>query len=224
MENFIQFCEKNQNYDPNDWKKWLNENPDKTTSPNELLGLNEQEYEDLNKKIRSMNFYILKRSFKRNINENLWAGCYVKFLMEMDLMNPHVEYGWVDIVSNEQGFCKIQCDDSYNGCRALTIRIIDVLEVLPFKERPLVYFKTMICGDCNDCDRTANKEVPISCKYYSFFNSILNKQQMDSDFQKMYFSLKEANKETECNCNDNNCNHNDNNCHCKECNGDCQNE
>ena len=232
MENFIQFCEKNKDYKPENWNEWLEANPDKITPKNELLGLLKEEYDDLEKKIRSMNFYIFKRKFRRSIF-HLWGGCYVKFLMEIDLDNPHVEYGWVDIVSNEQGFCKIQCDDSYNGGRAVTIRIIDVIEILPFKERPLVYFKTMICGDCNDCDRLSNKEPPYTCKHFSFFNIILNKQKVDQNFIKTYDSLKNVNRDDEqqiqestCDgCNhDEKCNHDDNNCNCNECNGECKHE
>jgi hypothetical protein len=75
---------------------------------------------------------LFKRKYKRYV-KNIWAGCYVKFAFEIDANNPHFEFGWVDVVNNEQGFCKVQCDDSFFGTRALTLRTIDVIEILPYK-------------------------------------------------------------------------------------------
>ena len=64
MENFIQFCEKNKDYKPENWNRWLEANPDKTTPKHELLGLLKEEYDDLEKKIRSMNFIFSKENSK----------------------------------------------------------------------------------------------------------------------------------------------------------------
>ena len=120
-----------------DWKAWLERNRKDGDKENELLGLLPEEYSDLSKGLRSFGFYVFKRRHVRSIY-NIWAGCYVKYLFETEGGEPHFEFGWVDAVSNTQGFCKIQCDDSFNGCRAVTVRTIDVMEVLPNKERHLV--------------------------------------------------------------------------------------
>lgn len=184
------------------WKQWLQNHKDKTTPPNELLGLLPEEYDDLINELRSFDFYVLKRKEEKYIKQ-LWAGCYIKFAYESDLHNPHFEYGWVDLVSNEHGFCKVQCDDSYNGNRAITIRIIDVIQILPFKERPLIYYKTMLCGDCNDCDRMSIELPPETCKLYQFYNAIISKQKSDNNFIKLYkhVEIEMNNINKQCNCN-----------------------
>jgi hypothetical protein len=50
----------------------------------------------------------------------------------------------------------------------------------------LVYYKTMLCNDCNDCDRMANDFPPNSCKLFEFFNAVLNKQAADKQFILLY--------------------------------------
>lgn len=170
--------------DPEKWKAWL-EDTGQTGSPAEALGLLPEEYADLSGGLRSMGFYVFKKKYARSIFR-LWAGCYVKYLFEHDLHEPHFEYGWVDVVNNDQGFCKIQCDDSFNGNRAVTVRIIDVMEVLPLKERPLVYYKTMICGQCNKCDRIAAEPPPMGCPHSRFLNALLSKSSGDSEFHRLY--------------------------------------
>lgn len=200
--NFLELCES-QKIESSCWKKWLEENKKDEVAPYELLGLLKEEYEDLCNDIHSIDFYIFKRKHVRHV-KNVWGGCYVKYAFEVDAHDPHFEYGWVDVVNNEKGFCKVQCDDSFVGTRALTLRIIDVMEILPYKERPLVYYKTMVCNDCNDCDRMANQLPPETCKLYGFFNAILNKQQADNEFIKLYNKVLN-------NCKNNNCTGN-----CKE--------
>lgn len=203
---FLQLC-MNTDTLPKHWKSWLNDNPDKVTLPNELLGLLKQEYDDLINERRSFDFFIFKRKQQQQINQ-LWAGCYIKFAYESDLHNAHYEYGWVDVVSNEQGFCKVQCDDSYQGNRAVTIRIMDIIEILPFKERPLLYYKTMLCGDCDECDRTQSTLPPETCKLYEFYNAIINKQFADNDFIKLYKTIELNAKKSQHQCNCNGCNGN----------------
>ena len=205
--NFIEFCNSNPDYDTKKWESWIEDYPEKEVPDHEKLGLLKEEYEELKNKLRSMDFYIFKRKFNRSIY-NLWGGCYIKFAFEIDLHEPHIEFGWVDVVSNEQGFCKIQCDDNYFGCRALTIRIIDVLEILPYKERPLIYFKTMNCGQCNLCDRASNELPPINCPHYSLFSSIVNKQQLDNEYIKAYQGIKTINEENK------KCSNNCQECYC----------
>ena len=181
---YIEMCMKKE-AEPKDWKAWLEQNKKEEDKDNELLGLLPEEYEDLSKEVRSFQFYVFKRSFTRSIF-NLWGGCYVKYLFEYNGCEPHVECGWVDAVSNTQGFCKIQCDDDFQGGRAVTVRIIDVMEVLPHKERPLIYYKTMLCGQCNKCDHSSNEEPKIDCPHYEFMNAILNKQKGDDKFIELY--------------------------------------
>lgn len=168
----------------NDWAKWLSDFPSEEPDY-QRLGLLEQEYEDLKGGVRSFAFYIMKRNTARSIF-NLWPGCYVKYLYEYDKHEPHFEYGWVDVSSNDRGFCKIQCDDDFHGARAVVVRVIDVMEILPYKERPLVYYKTMICGKCNKCDRSSNETPPVSCPFYDFFGALLSKQKGDGEFIRLY--------------------------------------
>lgn len=192
MEDYMTFMKLCQQTDTDSslWEKWLNSNSDKEKYKEyELLGLLPEEYEDLKNKIHTFKFYIEKRKFNRSIH-NLWTGCYVKYLYDKDMTEPVSLTGWVDAISNDKRFCKIQCDDCFDGCRALNIRTMDVLEILPFKERYLIYYKTMICGNCNDCDRVSNDMPPLNCKHYEFFNAIVNKQKADKQFLELYQKVK----------------------------------
>ena len=194
---FLELCEK-ENINSNHWKEWLETNKKDEVAPYDLLGILKEEYEDLCNGIHSFDFYLFKRKYPRHV-KNVWGGCYVKYAFEIDAQEPHFEFGWVDVVNNEQGFCKVQCDDSFFGTRALTLRIIDIMEILPYKERPLVYYKTMVCNECNDCDRMANEFPPESCKLYDFFNAILNKQKADNQFIKLYNGVIEHQCSGNCN-------------------------
>lgn len=153
-------------------------------SMHEKYGLLREEYADYKSGTRNMAFYVFKRKMPRSIYR-LWPGCYVKFAFQYDLAEPHYEYGWVDVVDGRVGMVRIQCDDTYQGNRALTVRIIDVMEILPYKERPLVYYKSMICGDCALCKREENS-FPENCPQFCFFNAILNKQIADNQFLSLY--------------------------------------
>ena len=213
---FIELCKENK-VDIKNWKEWLEQNSinNPNIPPYELLGINNIEYEDLLNGVHSMEFFLLKRELQKPV-KNLWAGCYVKFAFEIDAFEPHFEFGWVDVVNNEKGFCKVQCDDNFFGARAITLRIMDVLEILPFKERPLLYYKTMICNDCNDCDRSSNELPPENCKYFEFFNAILNKQLADLQFLRLYQNVNKNSCQTNCHSEEEqHC------CSCKDCNGSC---
>lgn len=191
---FLELCRK-ENLEPKNWKEWLEANKKDNVAPYELIGIEKEQYDDLFDNVHSIDYYLFKSKFERNV-KNVWGGCYVKYAFEIDAQEPHFEFGWVDVVNNEQGFCKIQCDDSFFGTRALTLRIYDIIEILPYKERPLIYYKTMVCNECNDCDRMANELPPESCKLYEFFNAILNKQKADNQFIKLYNGVIEH----QCNC------------------------
>ena len=185
---YLEMCSNGQ-ASPENWRKWLADCPG-SDPIYKRLGLLPEEYEDLDKGMRSMEFYVFKRKHVRSIFR-IWPGCYVKYLYEYDAHEPHFERGWVDVVNNERGFCKIQCDDAFNGNRAVVVRTIDVMDILPFKERPLVFYKTMLCGECNGCDRTANEEPPADCPRYGLFNALLSKQKGDEEFMRLLYGEKE---------------------------------
>lgn len=206
---FIEICQNDKSIQPEYWSDWLKEVNSVLNKPNyQLLGLQEEQYQDLINKKRTMTFFIFKKQQKRLIDK-LWTGCYVKFVYENDCArNPHFQRGWIDVIDNKTKLCKIQCDDSFNGMRALILNISDIIQILPYKERPLIYYKTMICGDCNDCDRASNEINQESCPHFYFFNAIISKQQMDNTFISSYEKIKEE---------QHNVNPNQINCHCGDC-------
>jgi len=170
------------------------------TSVLEPMGLLKDELEELEKGKRNLEFFAFKRKSNSRIIVKLWPGCYVKYAMQYDNAEPHFEYGWIDAVEGRIGFARIQCDDTYMGARAVSVRTSDIMEILPYKERPLVYYKTMICGDCNKCQRQTN-DFPPNCPQFDFFNAIMNKQRGDIEFLKFYFEVvkkrNESNRKTE---------------------------
>lgn len=173
---------------PQNWERWLSDRgPSDENRKAELLGLSQEEFDDLNQKMRSMNFYVFKRKNPRS-SFRVFPGAYVRFAFEHELQNPHFEMGWVDLVEPHRGFCRIQVDDEgdFNGSRAITLRIADVMEILPMKERPLVYYKSMVCGKCNDCDRMRNADVPTTCPHFDFMRLVLKKQKADKELIGVY--------------------------------------
>ena len=175
----------------------------------ERVGLSEDEYYDLTHKLRDLDFYVFKRKYKRDI-QKLWVGCYVKFIyqMEPDTSKPHFEWGWVDVLDVKHELARLQCDDTFQGNRAVTVRTADIVEVLPLKERPLVFYKTMICGECKKCDEESDG-FPRNCPKFNFFNAIKNKQKHDIEFIVEYYKL----INDKCDCGGE-CHGND--CECKE--------
>lgn len=183
---YIEMC-LNGEAEPCNWEKWLDYMKIDPLRRWDCLGITMQEYDDLSNKKRSFDFYVFKSKHQR-VLKRLWAGCYVKYVFEIDCHDPHFEFGWVDMVSLDNEYCKIQCDDSFNGGRAVIIRVTDVMEVFPLKERFLVYYKTMICGDCNGCDRMSNELPPDECPYYNFFNACVAKAKGDAQLLSLMFS------------------------------------
>jgi len=172
-----------------EWRGWLEKakrlEPDAADAA--LLGLDEAEFQDLGAGIRTMDFYALKRrDYPDGGMRRIWGGCYARYLFESDPHNPEYQAGWVDLVDNEHGFARIQCDDEFDGARAVTVRVGDIVEILPNKERPLVYYKTMACGECNKCDHSSNAPVPEGCHLKVFFDAVLAHQGIDRDFQQYY--------------------------------------
>lgn len=205
---YLEMC-KEGSVEPKDWKRWLDETKKDGDRENELLGLLPEEYEDLKNGVRTMAFYVFKRRHLRSIH-NIWGGCYVRYLFEYEGSEPHFETGWVDAVSNSQGFCKIQCDDEFSGGRAVTVRTIDVMEILPHKERPMVYYKTMVCGQCDKCDHMANEEPRGDCPNYQLMNALWHKQKGDAEFIKLYDRVNGRGG-----CDHDGCDHDG--CHCDGC-------
>ena len=152
-----------------------------------MLGLLPEEYKDYSDGIRNLEFYIFKRKIKKTINK-IWPGCYVQFAFQYDLGQPHIERGWVDVIDTKLGLVRIQCDDNMQGNRALTVRVVDIVEILPLKERYLVYYKTMVCGDCNKCNHE-NNDFPKECPNFNFFNALMNKQRSDRQFLEIYHRI-----------------------------------
>ena len=189
MDDFRSMCLSGR-AEPEHWEKWLKDFPEDARPAYERLGLVKEEYEDLSAGRRTFDFYVMKRRHGRSIY-SLWTGCYVKYLFEPDPHNPRYEYGWVDAVNASTGYCRIQCDDMYHGMRVVLVRIIDVMEILPMKERPLVYYKTMICGDCHGCDRASDREPPAECPFGAFLSACKSKAEGDAEFLRMYFGVNE---------------------------------
>lgn len=177
-----------------DWEFFLrekkNENPE--MYDNEIIGLTKEEFEDLKDGTRNIPFYAFKSKHRKTIIK-IWTGAYIKFAYQYDLLEPHIEYGWVDIVDQTGNFLRVQCDDTYEGRRSLILRLVDVLEVLPSKERKLIFYKSMVCGTCEKCNRVTN-DFPKDCPKFYFFNAILNKQIKDEEFFNEYFKLPENKK------------------------------
>lgn len=182
---FFQFCEANPDFNVELWKQWLNYQKDSNESDHVKMGMMQIQYKDLVDGKHSIYFYVEKYKYIRSVF-NVWTGCYVKYLFEHNNKEISMERGWVDQVNPNTGFCRIQCDDGYMGGRAVIIRTVDIMEILPCKERFLIYYKTMLCGTCNQCDRASNEEVPISCRLFNFFNSIKNKQVGDQQYIQYY--------------------------------------
>lgn len=172
--------------EPCNWKKWLDDMKIDQLLRWSALGISRGAYDDLVAGERSFDFHVFKARHGRML-KRLWPGCYVKYAFESDCANARFEFGWVDMVGVDGEYCKIQCDDSFNGSRAVVIRVEDVMEVFPLKERPLVYYKTMICGDCNGCDRMANELPPDECMHYDFFSACVAKAKGDSQLLSLMF-------------------------------------
>ena len=191
--NFLELC-ANDLADANSWEYFLNvkkqENPE--IPEHEIIGISEEEYEDLKARTRNITFYIFKMKHKKLI-VRIWTGAYIKFAFQYDLAEPHAEYGWVDLVDRTGRALRVQCDDNMEGRRQLFVRTNDVLEILPSKERKLIYYKTMVCGECKKCNVETN-DFPKECPKFDFFNAILNKQMMEEQFFEEYFKLPEDKK------------------------------
>jgi hypothetical protein len=84
--------------------------------------------------------------------------------------NTTVFCGWVDKVESSERYwgwhvVAIQVDDKHSGNRAVNIRKRDVLEILPFKIRPLVYYRRVLCTTCIVVRSTCGEAIWKGCPY-----------------------------------------------------------
>ena len=192
QETFLELCLQGKAI-PEDWESYVNKNVSQETKPHELLGIGESDFAKLMQKQHTFEFFVMRRKIGCKL-KRVWPGTYVSFIVEHD-NKPHIEFGWVDVIDVAGRLCKVQCDDSFHGMRAFVITIDDIVAILPFKERPLVFYKTVLCEDCNRCDRSANEAVPSNCPHERFFNAILDKQVADAQFLVIYTKDNLANQD-----------------------------
>lgn len=188
FENFMELYLQGKKQ-ADEWESFLNEEkrmmPE--TPDHDIIGLTKDEFIDLKEKTRNIQFFAFKLKYRKDVI-HVWNGSYIKFAFQYDLSEPHFEYGWVDAIDRTGTLIRVQCDDALDGQRALTVRLVDVLEVFPAKERKLIFYKTMTCASCEKCPRQTN-DFPSDCPKYDFFNAILNKQRKDEEFFNEYFKL-----------------------------------
>ncbi len=182
-ETFLELCLQGKASSEN-WEKYVNENITQHISPYELLGVSEQDFAKLIQRQHTFEYYVIRCQICKKV-KCVWPGAYIAFLVEHD-SRPHLEFGWVDVIDTKGKLCKVQCDDNFHGMRAFVISIDDISAILPCKERPLVYYKTMLCNECNKCDRSSNESVPDFCAHKAFFDAILDKQLADAQFLTLY--------------------------------------
>lgn len=149
--------------------------PEGRSAP-EYFGITEQELRDVRGGARSFRFIALRYLKRRHLLTKVLPGTYVQFITEHESAGPCLEYGWVDRFIGEKGVAVIQCDDCYFGNRSVEIGIEDVLRILPSKERPNVFYKSMLCGECRDCSRHSGEFVS-SCPFYGLFKDMKRNRQ-----------------------------------------------
>lgn len=147
---------------------WLADNEGKTLA--EYLGVAEDDLEDLENQ-HSFSFIVCRTFYRKHLLDRVFPGVYVQFIVEYDLQAPHREYGWVDAFDKEKKTVDIQCDDSYYGNRSMTINIRDIVQVLPTKERPNIFFKAMLCKECKNCSKDSGEFIE-ECPFYGLFSKI----------------------------------------------------
>lgn len=138
----------------------------------EYLGFTEAEWgEYLGKK--NLQMLVLRRKHKKCelTSASILTGCYIKFGIQYgETSTPHIEYGWISNVTTSE-MVDVQCDDGYEGARGILVDLRDVFEILPLKERPILYYKQMLCHNCFGCNPYTSCFVQ-SCKFVNFFKQI----------------------------------------------------
>jgi len=183
LETYLDLC-LHHGAEPSNWEKYVADNISEGVKPYDLLGIGESDFAKLANKQHTFEFYVMRIKLCQKV-KCVWPGTYIAFLVEHD-NKPHLEFGWVDVIDVKGKLCKVQCDDNFYGMRAFVISVDDISAILPCKERPLVYYKTILCNGCNQCDRSANNPVPPLCKHKGFFDAVLDKQVADAQFLVLY--------------------------------------
>ena len=137
----------------------------------EFFGIKENELQNIRSGVHSFRFIAFRYLKRKHLLKRVFPGTYVQFVIEYDLGQPHIEYGWVDQFDTQSNKVAIQCDDSYFGNRSIEIELEDILRVLPTKERPNIFFKAMLCQDCKDCSHDSG-EFMKDCAFYCLFSDI----------------------------------------------------
>ena len=147
---------------------WEVNNEGKTLA--EYLGVSESDLEDLNNN-HSFRFVAFRTFYRKHLLERVFSGAYVQFVSECEYQQPRLEYGWVDFFNRENKTVDVHCDDNYQGNRALTINLRDIVQLLPTKERPNIFFKAMLCQECKDCSKDSGEFIE-DCPFFGLFTAI----------------------------------------------------
>lgn len=137
----------------------------------EYIGVTEYDIHDLLEVRHSFEFIFLRCIHRKHSLDRVFPGIYVQFIAEYDDMRPHFEYGWIDSFDEKKQSARLQCDDTCSGNRSLEINIRDILQILPTKERPNIFFKAMLCKECKDCSHESGEFIE-ECPFFSLFSSI----------------------------------------------------
>lgn len=175
---------------PDSYEKYLElwKSSDKKKSLSEYLGVSENDVKDLEDG-RSFRFIVFRAIHKKHNLDKIFPGAYIQFVNEYGLSDPILEYGWVDKFEKETKTVSIQCDDAYYGNRAVSIKLNDILQILPMKERPNIFYKAMLCKGCNICSHEVS-DFTENCPFYDLFTSI-KQNRLDSKSRiKEYLNLK----------------------------------
>jgi hypothetical protein len=63
-------------------------------------------------------------------------GKYIQFRESFDVFGKRVTCGWVKKIDIVNDYIEVRCDDGFKGARGTSIRICDVIAILPYKEEP----------------------------------------------------------------------------------------
>lgn len=166
--NLVLTGKESANAYPSYVEQWDIDNQGKTLA--DYLGVSEEDIEDLNNH-HSFAFIAYRIYHRKHLLDKIYPGTYVQFVVEYDDQIPHKEYAWVDSFNKEDKTVDVQCDDSFYGNRSLTINLRDIIQVLPTKERPNIFFKAMLCKDCKNCSKESGEFIE-DCAFYSLFTKI----------------------------------------------------
>ena len=173
---------------------WEEDNEGKTLS--EYIGIPEDEIEEIKKGNHTFLFFVLRKVRRKQLLEVVFPGCYVQFAIEYPEMRAHLEYGWVDVFDEKNKEVHIQCDDNFYGTRVVVIKIEDITQILPTKERPNVFYKAMLCGDCKKCENNYGEFIK-DCPFYELFKTLKQNRLQSRDTIGKYLGYEKSSGKTE---------------------------